>query len=90
MRVMSYGGIVRTTVNIDEALLALAKRAAAERSMTLGEFFEVAVRREVGAHGADRTSTVDLPVSAGGGYLPGIELSNRGLHDAADAADGTT
>lgn len=86
---MLYTQAMRTTVNIDEALLVLAKRIAAERSMTLGEFVESAVQREIGrAHATDRPTVVELPLSPSGGYLPGVELSNRGLFDAADADGG--
>ena len=56
--------------------------------MTLGEFFEFAVRRELGGgHSVDHGEGIELPVSPSGGYLPGVELSTRGLLDAAEAAE---
>lgn len=83
MRPEGYPDGMRTTVTIDDELLALAKHTAGERSMTLGQLMEVALRREL-SRGDAVSAGVDLPTSRGGGYLPGVELSNRGLYEAAD------
>lgn len=76
---------MRTTVNIDDDLLAFAKRRAAARGLTLGEFVEEAVRRELLSESAQRTP-ISLPVFRGGtGLRPGIDpSSNRSLYDALD------
>lgn len=77
---------MRTTVNIDDRLLAVAKRRAAERRLTLGEFVEEAVRRELVREIGQR-APVSLPVfSRGTGLRPGVDGSNRGLYDALDAS----
>ncbi|WP_022888871.1 hypothetical protein [Agromyces italicus] len=77
---------MRTTLNIDERLLAVAKRRAAERHLTLGEFVEEAVRRELVSE-IGRSAPVSLPVfTRGTGMRPGVDGSNRGLYDALDAS----
>lgn len=86
MRVMTYRGDMRTTVNIDEVLLRQAKRMAAQRSVTLGEFLEDAIRREM-TRSERAADHVTLPVfTGGGGLLPGVEASNRGYLEAMDAS----
>lgn len=75
---------MRTTISIDDQLLAQAKRRAAARDLTLGEFFEQAVRRELISETA-RRAPISLPVfTRGTGMRPGVEASNRGLFDALD------
>ncbi|MEV1128934.1 hypothetical protein [Agromyces sp. NPDC049794] len=76
---------MRTTVNIDDQLLGQAKRRAAARNLTLGEYVEEAVRHELLRESAKRAH-VSLPVfTRGTGMRAGIEPSNRGLFDALDA-----
>lgn len=76
---------MRTTVNIDDQLLAQAKRRAAARNLTLGEYVEEAVRHELLSESAKRVP-ISLPVfTRGTGMRPGIEATNRGLYDALDA-----
>ena len=76
---------MRTTVNIDDQLLVQAKRCAAARNLTLGEYVEEAVRHELLRESAKRTQ-ISLPVfTRGTGMRAGIEASNRGLFDALDA-----
>ena len=79
---------MRTTVNLDENLLALAKRRAAARNLTLGEFVEQAVRRELISEVASR-APISLPIfTRGTGIRPGIDgSSNRALFDALDDDD---
>lgn len=85
MRVMRYACIMRTTVAIDDHLLANAKRRARERGSTLGELVEDALRREL-ATPPPPAERVPLPVFRGGdGPRPGIDLtSNRALREALD------
>lgn len=76
---------MRTTVSIDDELLAAAKRRARGRSETLGQVIEAALRRELAA--TDRAEkALPVPVFTGGdGPRPGIDLnSNRTLHEALD------
>ncbi len=77
---------MRTTIAIDDELLAAAKRRAAERGQSLGQVVEVALRRELAAPAPSTPPPV--PVFAGqGGLRPGIDAtSNRALHEALDDA----
>lgn len=77
--------IMRTTVSVEDELLAAARRRARERGMTLGQVVEAALRRELVLAGTDR-AVPHVPVFAGGGGArPGIDLtSNRALHEALD------
>lgn len=78
-------GIMRTTVAIEDALLAVAKRRAAEQGLTLGQFLEQAVRHEI-ARDATPVIRPVVPVHRGeGGLRPGIDpASNRSLRDALE------
>ncbi|HWG73874.1 MAG TPA: hypothetical protein VG184_07450 [Acidimicrobiales bacterium] len=76
---------MRTTVSIEDHLLALAKERAQQRALTLGQLVERALRRELArdSTAGDRSA---IPVFEGGsGPRPGIELtSNRSLLEALD------
>ncbi|MBD5784838.1 antitoxin [Cellulosimicrobium terreum] len=76
---------MRTTVTIDDELLALAKQRASERGETLGSFVEEALRRELASATVERPR-VTLPVFQGDtGPRPGVDLtSNAALVDAMD------
>ena len=75
---------MRTTLSIDDELLARAKRRASRRQLTLGQYVEEALRRELLAEEA-APARVELPVFNGGRARPGIDLSsNRDLYDALD------
>jgi Arc/MetJ family transcription regulator len=81
---------MRTTVAIDDAILARAKKRAASRGQTLGEYVESALRRELTIEATPRI-VPELPVFVGGtGMRAGIDASStRALFDALDAdADG--
>ncbi len=75
---------MRTTVAIDDHLLAEAKERARRRGQTLGQLVEDAIRRELGA--STERARPPVPVLTGGtGPRPGIDLSsNRGLLEALD------
>ncbi len=79
---------MRTTMAIDDNLLATAKARARERGTTLGGLVEAALRRELA--GGDPPATVPLPVfTAGTGPRPGVDLrSNRALSELLDLPDG--
>ncbi|MDV3125752.1 type II toxin-antitoxin system VapB family antitoxin [Mycobacterium sp. 21AC1] len=79
---------MRTTVSIDDELLAAAKRRAQQRGQTVGSVIEDALRRELSAD-ADPAPRPAVPVFTGGtGPRPGIDLrSNRALQEVLD--DGT-
>jgi len=85
MHVMRYPCIMRTTVAIDDNLLAAAKERARERGLTLGQLVEDALRLEA-AHAEQRRPGPPIPVFRGGGGLrPGIDpTSNRSMLEALD------
>ena len=72
---------MRTTVNIDDRLLQIAKDLAAARGQTLGSVVEDALRRELSRQ--NPTSRPELPLFTGGnGPRPGVDLrSNRAMED---------
>jgi hypothetical protein len=74
---------VRTTVAIDDNLLAAARERARERGTTLGRVLEDALRRDLAAQ--DRPKGPPIPVFKGTGVQPGVDLSsNRAMYEALD------
>jgi hypothetical protein len=68
---------VRTTIRIDDALLADAKAYAARTGRTLTAVIEEALRETLARARSRRRQPVELPVSPnGGGTLPGVDLSD--------------
>lgn len=86
MPVMRYTRVMRTTVNIDEKLLMVAKRRAGSRDLTLGQLIEDALRREMAPPSSMRTKRPRIPVFNGGsGLRPGVDASStRSLMEALD------
>ena len=78
---------MRTTVSIDDSLLERAKKRAAQRVQTLGQYVEGAVRRDLIAPSPEAAIPA-LPIfSRGTGMRPGLDpSSNRALYDALDAS----
>ncbi len=76
---------MRTTLAIDDNLLATAKERAHRLGLTLGQLVEEALRRELGADEVP-SSRPEVPVfRGGGGVRPGIDVtSNRALLEALD------
>jgi hypothetical protein len=79
---------MRTTVAIDDNVLAAAKVRAREQRTTLGGLVETALRRELA--GTERPVMVPLPVfAAGTGPRPGVDFrSNRALAELLDDPTG--
>jgi hypothetical protein len=77
--------IMRTTIAIDDELLAAARRRAGAEGLTLGQLVERALRREF-QHQDRRAEGPPVPVFKGGaGPHPGIDLrSNRALSEVLD------
>jgi hypothetical protein len=78
---------VKTTLDIDDALLAKAKVASAKERKSLTALIEEGLRLRLRARrSGGRATAVELPVFHGkGGLLPGIDpCSNRSMFDAAD------
>jgi hypothetical protein len=82
---------MRTTVRLDDHLLADAKRSAAERGTTLTAVIEEALRDALARRrrSTERTRP-ELPVSRhSGGLQPGVDLDdNAALLDLMEAPDG--
>lgn len=75
---------MRTTVNLNEQVLAGAKRRASASGRTLGQVIEDALRRELAAPPGQSGGAI--PVLHGkGGMRPGIDPdSNRSIRAALD------
>lgn len=78
---------MRTTISLNDELLASAKRRARERGTTLGQVIESALRRELTA-GPATLAPPAIPIfSRGTGPRPGLDLtSNQALHEILDEA----
>lgn len=76
---------MRTTVSIDDRLLAEARRHARLSGRTLGQLVEAALRREL-SRAEGPTERPPVPVFRGGcGPLPGVDFSsNRALAELLD------
>lgn len=75
---------MRTTVAVDDNLLAAARRRARDCGQTLGQVVEDALRRELAA--PMEVEPLEVPVfRGGGGTLPGVDLtSNRAVREVLD------
>ena len=69
---------MRTTVRLDEALLAQAKKEAARRGTTLTALIEQGLRSVIARRpDARKRAAVKLPrCGAGGGVIPGVDLND--------------
>lgn len=75
---------MRTTISIDDHLLAAAKLRARERGLTLGQVLEDALRAEISAGSIDEPPEVPV-FRGGGGVRAGVDVtSNRALREALD------
>jgi len=76
---------MRTTVNLDDALLGSAKQAAAARGTTLGRLIEDALREALARRPVPEDEWVELPTSGGSGLRPGVDLNDSAaLRDIMD------
>jgi hypothetical protein len=68
---------VRTTIKIDDALLAEAKARAADSGRTLNAVVEDALRESFARRAsADQVARPKLPVFRGGRLVPGVDLDD--------------
>jgi hypothetical protein len=68
---------MRTTIRLEDQLLAEAKKLAAETGRTLTEVIESALREVLARRKkATRRSTVKLTTVAGRGIQPGVDLDD--------------
>lgn len=69
---------MRTTVSIDDRILARAKRTAAARRCSLGSLVEEALRQMLAerARSSGPRRRVELPESGQGGFQPGVDIDS--------------
>ncbi len=68
---------MRTTIRLNEDLLAEAKQRAARRGMTLTAVIEQALRESFGRQASQQERPpVKLPVWGKGGVQPGVDLDD--------------
>jgi hypothetical protein len=73
---------MRTTLDINDALLLQAKSRAARSRQTLTALVEAALRRHLEADRARPAKVPEIPIFHGGGEMPGVDLTNsRALLD---------
>lgn len=83
---LMYPLAMRTTISIDDRVLAKAKERAHAHHLTLGAYIEKAVRRDLVADRETAEQVPTFPVfTRGTGVAPGVDVTtNRGLYDALD------
>ena len=68
---------MRTTVRINDELLAKAKIKAVETGRTLTEVIEDALRREIdSAYAGPARKPMPIPTAGSGGVQPGVDLDD--------------
>jgi hypothetical protein len=67
---------MRTTLDINDRLLAESKRLAAKRGLSLKALVEEALRERLNARGDARRSRIRLPTFTGNGLQPGVDLTD--------------
>jgi len=68
---------MRTTIRLEDSLLAEAKRIAAEKGSTLSSVIENALRQSFAHRGrASKRGKVCFTTSGKGGLRPGVDLDN--------------
>ena len=67
---------MRTTIRLDDELLAEAKAVAARTGRTLTKVIEDALRQSLAARDRQDGAPVRLPTFAGRGVRPGIDLDD--------------
>ena len=81
---------MRTTIRLDDALLAAARQRAIETGRTLTAVIEDALRRALARGSSDGPpARVELPIAQGGGRLqPGVDLDDSAaLLDVMESGD---
>lgn len=75
---LRYSEAMRTTIRLNDELLAAVKRHAAETGRTLTAVIEDALRQSLGRRGQtpDRKRRVRLPTHGTGGLRSGVDLDN--------------
>jgi hypothetical protein len=80
---------MRTTIDINDRLLAEAKSLAAERGFSLKALVEEALRERLQGRANGRRVAVELPTYSGNGLQPGVDLTDSAaLLEVMDADAG--
>ena len=81
---------MRTTIRLDDGLLASAKMYAASAGLTLTALIEEALRQRLAQTPRDERKPVRLLTTGSGGVLPGIDLDDSAsVLDAMEAGPDT-
>jgi hypothetical protein len=67
---------MRTTINLDDALLAEAKQVAARTGRSLTAVVEDALRQSLHRRHPTTRPAIELPVFGEGGTRPGVDLDD--------------
>jgi len=67
---------MRTTLRLDDHLLATAKRFAADQGKSLAALVEEGLCCVLVERGRNRRNRTRLPISGRGGLLPGVDLDH--------------
>ena len=77
---------MRTTVSIDDDVLRVAKRRAADEGRTLGDLITESLRERLARRPASARGRYSAVTAGEGGPLPGIDVTtNASVRDLLDA-----
>jgi hypothetical protein len=80
---------MRTTIKLDDAILAEAKTVAIDTNRTLAQLVEDYVREGLARRRAPKKQRTPLPTGGSGGLMPGVDLdSNAALLDLMEDTAG--
>lgn len=93
--ILFYGSAVKTTVDIDDALLVAAKKHAAEQRRTLRSLIEEGLRMQLSRRSVNRSAPNIGWVVVEGGLPAGIDPADRAalrdwVHRERDSGAGET
>ena len=76
---------MRTTLNIDDHLMAKVKQIARSSGITITQVVENALRKEIAGEPPDRKQFEFPWITVSGRILPGVDLSDRdSLHEVME------
>ena len=78
---------MKTTVDIDDALLKAVKALAADEHQTLKEVFEQALREFLSSPSGARSDAPPIPTFRGRGVQPGVDLTDNAALQAIMASE---
>lgn len=82
---------MRTTIHIEDGLLAELRQMAAASGRTLTSVIQDALRESLSRRRKHERPPVELPVFHGTGLLPGVDLNDSSsLLDQMETADGSS